>query len=220
MPEIDLELQNAVYDELVAYLKNDILERQLVHQYWIGLAGCPGSGKTTLAEGLKKRLGDLLTTIPMDGYHYYRRELDLMDDPERAHARRGAPFTFNAKRFVQDLELARQSFEGVFPAFDHGEGDPVEHMIFLKKETPVVLVEGNYVLLDEKPWSRLKKTVFDETWFIDIPVVESNRRVYFRHIENGVREFEAKNRVENNDSVNANHIMAVSPGRADRLIQF
>ncbi len=44
----------------------------------------------------------------MDGYHYYRHELDYFDDPEEAHERRGAAFTFNAKKFVDDMIQAKE----------------------------------------------------------------------------------------------------------------
>ena len=36
-------------------------------QYWIGLAGGPGSGKSTICEQLLSALGQKLTVRPMDG---------------------------------------------------------------------------------------------------------------------------------------------------------
>jgi pantothenate kinase len=75
-----------------------------VQQYWIAVAGAPGSGKSTLskelAAGLNAR-GIRTTVIPMDGFHYYRRELDQMPNSDEAHARRGSHWTFNATRLVQ-----------------------------------------------------------------------------------------------------------------------
>lgn len=35
--------------------------------------------------------------IPMDGYHFSRKELDAMPDPKFAHDRRGAAFTFDGE---------------------------------------------------------------------------------------------------------------------------
>jgi pantothenate kinase len=169
---------------------------------------------------LKARLGDLLIIIPLDGYHYYRSELDGMDDPEQAHARRGAPFTFNATKFVDDLIKARDTGEGAFPSFDHHAGDPVEADIQLPKGSRIVLVEGNYLLLDAEPWCQLRARVFDETWFLDVPVPECNRRVGERHVKTGLTEQQAQLRVETNDSLNAELITKVSPGNADRIIQI
>ena len=75
------------YDELADELNGRAAQLGGHAQYWIGLAGAPGSGKSTLAAALRERLGERLTLIPMDGYHYYRQELDAMSDPKNAHAR-------------------------------------------------------------------------------------------------------------------------------------
>ncbi|KGM43332.1 uridine kinase [Alkalispirochaeta odontotermitis] len=208
------------YDDLAAELRQKAARLTGNKQLWIGLAGGPGSGKSTLAEALKSRLPELLTVVPLDGYHYYRSELDRMQDPAEAHARRGAPFTFNAKKFVDDLVKARNAGEGVFPSFDHGAGDPVEADIQLLKGPQIVLVEGNYLLLNTEPWIHLRTSVFDETWFLDVAVSECNQRVYERHIKTGKTEEHAQRRVTTNDSLNAELIVKVSPGNADRIIRI
>lgn len=206
------------YDQLAIELRQraSILENGT--QLWIGLAGSPGSGKSTLANALADRLADILTVIPMDGYHYPLDYLDKMPDPKQAHARRGAPFTFNANKLVNDLNQARKCGEGSFPSFDHGIKDPVEHAIALSKQCKVVLVEGNYLLLNEAPWSQLAKNVFNETWFLSVPIPECNRRVRERHISNGLSEQQAQQRVDQNDSLNAQLITEQSSKYADRII--
>ena len=53
-------------------------------QYWVGLAGAPGSGKTTLATALIESLnaqGIPAVQLSMDGFHLYRKELDQLPDP-------------------------------------------------------------------------------------------------------------------------------------------
>ena len=207
------------YDELAAELKQVASRLTANAQFWIGLAGAPGSGKSTLAAALSECLGEMLCLIPMDGYHYYRSELDLMDNPQDAHARRGAPFTFNATRFVDTLISSRQRGEGSFPGFDHRIGDPVEDSIRLNKGTPIVLVEGNYLLLDEEPWCQLRQHVFDETWFLQVAETECNRRVRERLIKTGLTEAQAQLRVETNDSINAKLVIEASTRNADRIIQ-
>lgn len=67
--------------------------------------------------------------MTMDGYHYYRHQLDKMDDPEHAHARRGAEFTFDAERFVNDITQAVKTGMASFPDFDHAKKDPEEDKI-------------------------------------------------------------------------------------------
>lgn len=65
-------------------------------RYIVGLAGPPGSGKTTLASEVVQRLNKLwlqkassldsqvkplnvATALPMDGFHLYRSQLDAME---------------------------------------------------------------------------------------------------------------------------------------------
>ena len=47
--------------------------------------------------------------VPMDGFHFYRKELDAMSDPVKAHARRGAHWTFDGVRFVKALQTLKES---------------------------------------------------------------------------------------------------------------
>jgi pantothenate kinase len=209
------------YDELADELNGRAAQLGGHAQHWIGLAGAPGSGKSTLAAALRERLGERLTLIPMDGYHYYRQELDAMSDPKNAHARRGAPFTFNAPRLVAELLEARESGTGSFPDFDHGVGDPVEDVTVLTNEIPrIVMVEGNYLLLDDEPWCRLREQVFDETWFLDVPVAECMRRIYQRHLTTGQTAEGAQRRVATNDSINADLVIAASVSNADRVLRI
>lgn len=41
------------------------------------------------------------------------------------------------------------------PNFDHGIQDPVENEITIRSKTKVVILEGNYTLLDLDPWNRI-----------------------------------------------------------------
>ncbi len=208
------------YDELAAELLDRAAGLTGGAQFWLGLAGGPGSGKSTLAAALKARLEKSLVVIPLDGYHYYRSELDEMEDPVEAHVRRGAPFTFNATRFMNDLIAARSSGQGSFPAFEHRARDPVENDIQLSRTHRIVLVEGNYLLLNTAPWCRLREKVFDETWFLDVPVQECKRRVMERHMKIGLSEAQARQRVVTNDGINAELIARESPANADRIIHI
>lgn len=125
-------------------------------RYLIGVAGVPGCGKSTLSKAVCDRIneltgGDIAINVPMDGFHLYRRELDAMPDPQAAHARRGAPWTFNADAYVQFLSKAKteRSETLTAPSFDHGVGDPVENSIAIRPTHKIVVSEGNYVLLGE-----------------------------------------------------------------------
>ena len=207
------------YDEIEAELRKRANKLTDGDQLWIGRAGAPGSGKSTLAAELQKRLENLLLVIPLDGYHYYRSELDQMEDPVEAHIRRGSPFTFNSTKFINDLIEARSLGEGSFPSFDHRIGDPIENDIQLSKTHQIIMVEGNYLLLDSDPWSRLRNEVFDEAWYLDVSVDECKRRLMKRHVDVGLNEEQALQRVMTNDGINAELVAKESPANADRVVQ-
>ena len=191
----------------------------------IGLAGYPGSGKSTIsaewAETVKEARGnDYLTVLGMDGFHLYRDELSRMEDPETAFARRGAPYTFAPEQFIEKLKELREAASKRtvgWPGFEHEAGDPVPDALKVPAACPLVLVEGIYVLYREGPWKALEG-MFDETWFLDTPLETAMNRLYIRHRKAwGLSEKEARTRADGNDRLNCAYI---SPGRetADWLV--
>eukprot|EP00903_Cladosiphon_okamuranus_P016033 g14804.t2 len=191
-------------------------------QLWVAVAGAPGSGKTTLAAEVCKRLQSpelSAVCLPMDGYHHYRRELDLLPDPEQAHRRRGAHWTFDGRRFLREVAAARRTGRGSFPGFDHAEGDPVEDQWKVEPSHAVVIVEGNYLLLKGvEPWDDAS-ALFDETWAIRCAPAVCGERVRERHVQTGLGREEARVRVESNDLPNALLVSERCPwGEVDLVI--
>ncbi len=157
----------------------------------VAVVGESGSGKSTLAKQTTKIVNaiqqeEVAVVLPMDGYHYTRARLDAFEDPEAAHARRGAHWTFDAEAFVQKVEEIARNADSVThaPTFDHGEGDPVEGGVCIEPHHSIVFVEGLYLLLDIEPWKRLR-AVFDEAWYIDVDIDEAMRRLFRRQTRNG-----------------------------------
>jgi pantothenate kinase len=177
------------------------------------LSGPPGSGKSTIAAKVVSRLNASSTTpfaavLPMDGFHLSRATLDAMPNSADAYARRGASWTFDEAGVLNLVEkLSKSRFELsetiLAPSFDHAVKDPIEGGIILRPEVKFVLLEGNYLLLDEEPWDKIKGLV-DEAWFVDVDPIMAKERIAKRHIKSGI-EFnweDAVRRAEGNDLLN------------------
>jgi pantothenate kinase len=186
-------------------------------RYIIGVAGPPGSGKSTLAREVchlinLKSDSEIAINVPMDGFHYYKRELDQMPNPAEAYARRGAHWTFDAMAFVRCLKEVKFGVGKTFsaPSFDHGVGDPKPDAIKVLPQHKIVISEGNYLLVDLEPWSQLWQeeetelpVILDDTWYVDCELDVAMHRVFKRQIGNGVDAKVSRGRIERNDRPNA-----------------
>jgi pantothenate kinase len=184
------------------------------------LAGPPGSGKSTIAAKVVQRLNATSTTpfaalIPMDGFHLPRSALDLLPNCAEAYARRGACWTFDSSGILNLVRsLSNSRFEAssetiLAPSFDHALKDPVADGIRITPKIKFVLLEGNYLLLDEEPWSRIEGLV-DDSWFVDVEERLARGRIAKRHVKSGIEtNWEAAvRRAEGNDLVNGRLIRA------------
>jgi pantothenate kinase len=185
----------------------------------IALAGPPGSGKSTVAAQVVGRLNTSSSTshpfalvLPMDGFHLTRATLQAMPNSEEAIARRGVYWTFDGKGVVDlvtALHLTRNDLDKAHtaPSFDHDLKDPVEAAILINSDVQVIILEGNWLLFNEDPWSAISGLV-DDTWFVDVDPALALERVARRHIQSGIETSweQALNRATNNDMVNGDQV--------------
>jgi pantothenate kinase len=183
-------------------------------------------GKTTLATTVTTRLNALSSTfhgktttppivsyVPMDGYHLTRTQLSSMPDPENAHARRGAAFTFDPTSLHALIRQLREPLTPstptyYAPSFDHAIKDPIANDIPIPPNSRILVFEGNYLSLGKGEWKEIAG-LMDELWFVEVEEEVAGRRLVPRHVKAGItaNEEEAWKRVRENDLVNGREIV-------------
>ena len=183
-----------------------------VDRYVFGIAGPPGSGKSTLAAELATALR--APVVPMDGFHLPN---DVLRD-RGLLAVKGAPETFDAQGFLSLVSAIRDASETVScPAFDRTIDAPVADRVSVVPGDVVVVVEGNYLLLDRPPWSSLSE-VFDAVAYLDVPSEIRRARLIARHVEFGRDPVDAAEFVHRSDEANA-VLVEASRIRADLVVR-
>lgn len=172
----------------------------------IAIAGPPGSGKSTLAEAVVERLNQTsrkADLVPMDGYHLDVETLK----PMGLLARRGAPDTFDAMGFLDMLQRARQGNSDIdYPVFDRARDCAIENARRLSVDTDIVVVEGNYLLLDAPVWRELR-ALFDVSVFLQPTVETLEDRLMQRWLSLGFSKEQASDKVYGNDLKNAQRVL-------------
>ena len=182
------------------------------------LAAPPGTGKSTLAlflQHLSESDPSLcpVTTIGMDGFHHYRSYLSahstLRDGQEIPLSRiKGAPETFDLRRLRERIERLRTGADTPWPFYDRMLHDPSEDAQTVTGD--IVLLEGNYLLLDEPGWRELRDLA-DYTLRIDAPEAELYGRLVSRKAASGaVTLAQAEEHVRFSDIPNVRRCLAHS----------
>ena len=190
-------------DHLIALIGARLDARRLI----VALAGAPGAGKSTIASILRQRcvneLGTSTEIVPMDGFH-------LDDSVLRARdllARKGAQNTFDVGGLVALPRRIRANTEDeiLAPLFDRELELSKAGALVVVRQTRVVIVEGNYLLLDSEPWAALRG-LFDIAVRIRAPQGLLRRRLVDRWKSFELPDDEIKRRVEGNDLPNGDLI--------------
>lgn len=183
------------------------LARLLAHpgRVVLGITGPPGAGKSTLAETLLSRLRaeigpDAVGHLPMDGFHLADVQLDRLGRRDR----KGAPDTFDVDGYVAALHrLHDRPHRTLFvPGFERDLEQPVAAAIAVEPSMRLVLTEGNYLLLSDGGWERVRP-LLAETWFVEVDPDVRRDRLVRRHERFGKSAAEARAWVERSDEANA-----------------
>lgn len=185
------------------------LQRKKGKRILVMLAAPPGCGKTTLASYLEKlsREREGLTPIQgigMDGFH--RRQQYLQSHFVERNGQRismveikGAPVTFDLQQLTDSVKRVAAGEICGWPVYDRMQHNPVENA--LRVDGQIVLLEGNYLLLDEDGWRDLSAYA-DYTISITADEALLRSRLIDRKIKTGVDEAKAIRFVDFSDMPN------------------
>ena len=186
------------YELLIKLLDN--LKNDLKNRYFIALSGPPASGKSTISEKLVKDLtlkGHNSSILQMDGFHYD----DQILKQKSLLLKKGAPETFDVMGFLNFLFRLQNENEVAIPIFDRSLELSRSSAVIISKETRVVIVEGNYILLKTHPWRELHK-FFNSTIMINTKHEILEKRLIERWRSFNLPEEEIKQKVFENDLPN------------------
>lgn len=180
----------------------------------LGIAGAPGAGKSTLAGVLAAAVPDAVV-VAMDSFHLTTAVL-----AERGWVtERGTPRTFDADGYVALLRRLQAGAAVRAPAFDRSIEEPVPDAGAVPAGAPLVITEGNYLLVDEPPWSAVRG-LLDETWFVEVDEAVRIERLLARFVEHGTDVALAHQRVTHgSDAANA-RLVAATRARADLVVDL
>jgi pantothenate kinase len=202
-------------DELTRRAANLAVSRRTI----LGITGCPGGGKSTLAERLVGRLDPeerWVVRVPMDGFHLADAALDRLGRRQR----KGAIDTFDAFGYLALLGRIRTELDNPVyaPDFERTLEQPIAAGITIDPGVRLVVTEGNYLLSATLPWPRIRE-LMAEVWYVELDDAVRRNRLVARHVAFGKNEAEARRWVDEVDEPNARQI-ASTGHLADLLVDM
>lgn len=198
-------------------LRQLILDRGQSKRSLTALAGPPAAGKSYIANALCRDLNkyspDSAVVLPMDGYHLD----DALLEKQGMRDRKGAPHTFDIAGFIHILQRISlgDEIDIAVPVFDRSLELSRAAGRLIPRTARHILVEGNYLLLDQPEWRDLAG-FFTTTVMITAPRSLLERRLMQRW--QNLSPTQAREKCESNDLPNADLVMNSSMSTEFNLI--
>jgi len=190
------------YNELLSILVYNLDQSDLQRRYFIALAGPPASGKSTISEKLNEDLntkGFPTDILQMDGFHLDDGILNFTN----LLSRKGSPETFDVMGLKSFLIRLANEPEVIVPIFDRALELSRSSAVTISNNKKIIIVEGNYLLLNSHPWSELndyfnsrimihceesvlEKRLIDRWKGFNLTQDQINHKVYENDLPNGV----------------------------------
>jgi pantothenate kinase len=176
----------------------------------------PGAGKSTLARDVAAELGAAAVYVPMDGFHLANHELLRLGRRDR----KGAVDTFDAPGFVHMLERLHAVGDDIVyaPSFLREIEEPIAGWIPVAPDIPLIVTEGNYLLVADGAWSRVR-SLLNEAWYAEVDEELRIERLIARHAAFGKSAEDARRWALGTDQVNST-LVAATRGRADVVVHL
>ena len=193
------------------------MQRAAGRRILVLFAAPPGAGKSTLASFLERLSRERAGLCPvqavgMDGFHR-RQEYLLSHTTERDGKTirmveiKGAPVTFDLEKLLSAVRRVAAGETCGWPVYDRLLHNPVEDALTV--DGKIVLLEGNYLLLDEDGWRDLAAYA-DYTVSVSAGEELLRNRLIDRKIHTGVAEDAAVRFVDYSDMPNVRLCLAKS----------
>ena len=187
----------------------------------VGIAGPPGSGKTAFSAILSALINSLSREkrgllVGLDGWHYpneYLATHTLARDGQTTplSSLKGSPESFDAEAAFTCLRAIRLGQEVRFPIYSRKLHAPLAEAGAVLATHKIILVEGNYLLLDEEPWSKFRQ-LFDVRIFLQIDPTVLETGLAERHQRGGKPPEAVERQIQQVDLPNARRVLRGSSG--------
>lgn len=176
----------------------------------VGIAGPPGTGKSTFARRVVANVGPVAAYVPMDGFHLSSTQLSRLGRLDR----KGAPDTFDVDGYRTTLaRIAADDGDVYIPDFDRALEEPVAAGRVVPADARLVVTEGNYLGL----WDGVP-ALLDRLYYLDSAPAVRRSRLIARHVAGGRSDHDARRWVETVDEPNA-RLIAETRDRCDRILE-
>ncbi len=152
----------------------------------------------------------------MDGFHFAHEVVEANGWLER----KGAPHTFDAAGFVSLLRRLASLTRGqtaYAPRYDRALRQPIGSAVRVAHDDRLVIVEGNYLLLEDRPWLEVRSTL-DTCVYLEMDDTRRVDGLVERHIRFGKDPATARRFVMKSDEANA-LVVAATRNRADLIVE-